>query len=113
MTTSQLIEKVLAQNESARGNDRLLIIAVWEMQGFYLSDTQKAKIMDIASPESIRRTRQKLNERGKYLPVEPIRKIRRFKGYQVQQSIPKTKPEKIEQLLNLPLDDQREPRWVV
>ena len=95
MTTSQLIEKVLAQNESARGNDRLLIIAVWEMQGFYLSDAQKAKIMDIASPESIRRTRQKLNEQGKYLPVEPILKIRRLKATKFSSQSPRLNLKKL------------------
>lgn len=111
MKISDVVESTLAHYEAARSNDRLLLIQVWEAQGFIMTPEQKAKFMELPSAETIRRVRQKIQEEGKYPANEYVRKQRKFKGMQVQQIIPKTKSEKVEEIIqhrlfNLPAAQQ-------
>jgi len=99
MRVSYLIEDVLKENVGARSSDKELYIAVWERLGFYLSETQKAKFRDLPSTETIRRVRQKLQEQGFYQATDGVRRSRNFKSLEVQQRMPKTRPEKVEPLL--------------
>lgn len=101
MKTSDIIKNILGRDRQARNSDKHLLLKVWEHQGLYLTETQRAKFMDVASAESIRRTRQKLQENGAYPADQVISGHRRFKGAQVQQNIPKTDPEDVENLITL------------
>lgn len=59
----------LRDNPQCRNSDRQLMLEIWEGEGLYLSATQKAKFMEVSSPETIRRTRQKVQEDG-YFPAD-------------------------------------------
>lgn len=102
MKTSDIIKNILGSDRQARNSDRHLIIKVWERQGLYLLPDQKEKFYHVvASAESIRRTRQKLQEEGKYPADQVISGHRRFKGAQVQQNMPTTDAEDVENLISL------------
>lgn len=66
------VERILSQYPETRGNDRLLILRVWETLGLGFSQSQRKLFLSarVPSPETIRRTRQKLQEAGKYRPDE-------------------------------------------
>lgn len=107
MKISDIVAKALNDDPQARSDDRKLLLGVWAEQGLILLESQRSIFMyQIASSETIRRIRQKLQEQGKYVAAEPIRRHRKFRGLQVQQAIPKTKPEKIDQLINSPPEQQ-------
>lgn len=102
MKTSDIIKNILGTDRQARNSDRHLILKVWERQGLYLLPDQKEKFYhDVASAESIRRTRQKLQEEGKYPADQIIQATRQFKGAQVQQNIPVTDADDVENLISL------------
>lgn len=103
MKLNNIVESTLAYHEDTRSNDRLLLLRVWEAQGFHLTQSQKNKFMEVSSAESIRRVRQKIQEQGRYPANEYVKKQRKFKAMQIQQMIPKTKPEKVEELVQKPL----------
>lgn len=75
---SNLVEEVLKENVRARSNDRLLIIAVWEKQlGLALHPKLARFLMYKAiMPETITRTRRKLQEDGKYLATKEVEEQR-------------------------------------
>lgn len=100
MRASVIIERTLRDHPDTRSSDKELYILVWEHYGFFMSASQKAKFRDLPSSETIRRIRQKLQEKGSYPADEKIRKHRKFKGLEVQQKMPQTRPEKIEPILN-------------
>lgn len=79
MTTKQQVERELSISPRARQDDKWLQLAVWGTQGLHLTDEQvKLFLSDkIASPESIRRHRQRLQEQGKYLPPKPVQEARK------------------------------------
>lgn len=76
MRTKKLVERVLDLKPEARDNDKLLMLYVWQMQGLHFSKGQIEAFKNASSPESIRRTRQKLQEEGKYLPSEEVEEKR-------------------------------------
>ena len=71
----KIVEKILRTCPETRDNDRLLILKVWAVQNPYLRDPQFNFISfswgfikdEYADPESIRRTRQKLQEQDESL----------------------------------------------
>lgn len=64
MKIYDLVKMLLEKYPKLRGNDRLLIWNVWGYKG-YLTGTSinKESFMKATSPESIRRCRQKIQER--------------------------------------------------
>ena len=77
MTTKETVEKVLSERPETRDNDRLLLLHVWEEQGLVLTPEQKHVFKNIASSETIRRTRQLLQESGEYEASENVSSARR------------------------------------
>lgn len=68
MKTYDLIKQLLERDPSLRDSDRRLIWEVWKLQG--LADKNYItydNFMKAESPETIRRTRQKLQETKSYL----------------------------------------------
>lgn len=101
MKTSDIIKNVLGIDRQSRNSDKHLLLRVWERQGLHLTEYQTAKFMEASSPESIRRTRQKLQQDGLYPADQVISSHRKFKGAQVQQNIPVTDAEDVESLISL------------
>jgi hypothetical protein len=78
MQINNKVERVLADEAETRANDRALIMKVWEFEGLHLSETQKRLFLEkVSSPESVRRTRQKLQEAGHYLPSKKVQEFRK------------------------------------
>lgn len=99
MRASVIIETVLKESPETRSSDKELYIKVWEHYGFYMSESQKAEFRELPSSETIRRIRQKLQEKGQYQASEKIARHRHVKSQEVQQRMPTTKPEKIQPML--------------
>ena len=82
-----LVEQMLKNFPDTRNSDIRLILAVWTREGLELSPEQYAKIQKCSNPESIRRTRQKLQENGKYLAQADIKDARMKKEVKVRQGL--------------------------
>lgn len=65
---NKAVERILQNEPATRSNDKLLILRVWENYGMGFSDSQRRTFLSdrLPSPETIRRTRQKLQAEGKY-----------------------------------------------
>lgn len=87
MSLEQREIRLLSQNEIYRSKDRELILAIWEQEGLVLTEEQKRKFLKVSSPESIRRTRQKIQERGQYLPDANTQKRRKALANQTRQIV--------------------------
>lgn len=94
MTTKEIVEKVLSERPETRDNDRLLILQVWEEQGLVLTPEQKHIFKNIASSETIRRTRQLLQEGGEYEASENVSKSRQALEVETRSNI-KSNPDDI------------------
>ena len=86
------IESILAREPETRDNDMLLMIRVWEQAGFrFPSDLREAFISGhLTSPESIRRSRQKIQETGRYEATDRTKQGRVAKQQQVHYEVKKT-----------------------
>lgn len=76
MNTKKLIETILRDKPEARDNDKLLILYVWQAKGLRFTPEQVQKFKDMPSPETIRRGRQLLQEKGKYRASEEVEEKR-------------------------------------
>lgn len=94
----KVIEWVLSNFPETRDSDKELMIRILDYKDAKLSDRQREIIRGL-NFESIRRTRQKIQEAGRFLPSKRISRGRKLKGMIVQQNIPKTKPENVQNLL--------------
>lgn len=80
MKINDKVENLLRSEQRYRDSDKALLLAAWEIEGFYLSETQKRIFMDkCTSAETITRARRALKE--KYPASEKIDN-RRFEKYQ-------------------------------
>lgn len=79
-----MVSEILEQSEKSRNSDKKLILNVW-WANFKESFVNKNGKMYVAiddivtilpSPESIRRTRQKLQQGGQFLPTKEVKKTR-------------------------------------
>lgn len=98
MKLSLLVKRLLEQYPNTRGSDKELIIGVLQARGANLDEHQRQLLRGI-SFESITRARRKYQEEGLYLPSEAIQRTRKFKSMSVQQSIPSTKPDSVQELI--------------
>ena len=103
-----LVEKALKENVPVkyegrevhpRNSDKALIVRVWEQQGFHLNLWQTQQFFRSASPETVRRIRQKVQEKGLYPADENVQKERRYRSYRVQQVVTRATAKYIEQVL--------------
>jgi hypothetical protein len=97
MRVSNLVRKVLGTSREARNSDKVLILKVWEECGFYLNPAQRDKFWSLPKAETIRRDRQKFQEKGMYLADQKIARERRYMGYRMQQMNPQV--DKVENIL--------------
>ena len=76
-----LVKEVLSEFPVTRGSDWELIFKVWYNQGVFIPVELRQKIMSKCSSfETIRRTRQKIQHDGLYLPDEKTQKMRKQKA---------------------------------
>jgi len=87
LTLEKRIINMLERRLDLREDDRKLILAIWEEMGLKLSAEQQDKMFSTYSPESIRRTRQRLNERGICLPDANTQKRRKALANQTRQIV--------------------------
>ena len=99
MRVAHLVEQSLKNNIQSRSSDKVLLLQVWHSLGLDLTPRQVERFLEIPSPETIGRVRRKLQESGKYLPTEEVKKARRIIELQVQQNAPSAKPERLEKLM--------------
>ena len=81
------IRQILLLNKKARNSDKELIIEVWKANGLRLTQDQIAIFKKLPSTESIRRTRQKIQENGEFLADNNIRRTRKNKADLVRSKI--------------------------
>lgn len=93
---SKLVEEVLSFMPNTRDSDQDLILNVWSLQGIEFTIKQREQIRRAASPESIRRTRQKLQEQGKYLGQPKVKQERYLRSLEMQQAMPAHQPVYVE-----------------
>jgi len=72
-TIKENVAYILSESEKARNSDLLLWVLVNRSRGIkvYIEDFKNA-----VSFESVRRSRQKLNQEGKFLPSDDVEKLR-------------------------------------
>lgn len=73
----EVVRDMLKNNPETRNSDMELLFAIWQENGVGLTTFQKETIKNCFTPETIRRTRQKIQENGEYLPTEKIKTGRR------------------------------------
>jgi hypothetical protein len=88
MRTKKLVERVLELKPETRDDDKLLMLYVWQMQGLHFSKGQLEAFKKASSPESIRRTRQKLQEEGLYLASPEVEEQRYQMYTETRNAIP-------------------------
>jgi len=72
------IKSILTKYPETRGDDIELIIKTWEAQGLNLTDSQKVILHKCYSPETITRSRRKIQETGLLQPSPAIQQQRSF-----------------------------------
>lgn len=99
MKVTSYVKQALASNKQARNSDKILLLQVWHSLGLDLTPAQTAKFLELPTPETIRRVRQKLQESGLYPADDTITDARNFMGLQAQQSVPSASIERLETLI--------------
>lgn len=95
MTVNQRIENILRVSRAARNSDKELWLIYAQKSGMMLSEAQQKIFRAMPSFETIRRTRQKIQELGKYLADPAIEKQRYEKFKQVRENINYETPEEL------------------
>lgn len=102
MTLEQQLIKKLESNAALRANDKLLILEQWKDEGLELTPHQQQQFMCVSSPESIRRSRQKIQERGKCLPSQRVQRLRRKRSTEVRQAVRESKTPILQTMFDTP-----------
>lgn len=81
MKVKEQVENILKYVAKTRDSDKELYIIYMQKSGMELSERQIEKFRKLPSLETIRRTRQQLQEEGKYLATPEVEKerYRKFK----------------------------------
>jgi len=112
MTLEQSLIRLMENNKLLRANDRLLMIEQWRKEGLELTPEQEQKFMQVSSSESIRRTRQRIQERGLCLPDDRTIAYRQRKAQEVKTEIRKEKTPILQQhLIDIEGASQRPDPW--
>ena len=87
MTVSERVENILRASHSARNSDLELWLIYAKKSGLNLTREQEEALRDMPSFETIRRTRQKIQEQGKYLADKEVEEARYNKFKEVRKDI--------------------------
>ena len=95
MKISDKVESILKNSHAARNSDKELLILYMQQFGLELGSKQVDLFRKMPSVETIRRTRQVLQEHGKYPADEKVEEERYKKYVQVRHGILDESPEKL------------------
>lgn len=95
MKISQQVENILKVSREARNSDKELLIIYMQKFGMNLSEEQKDTFRNMPSTETIRRTRQQLQQECKYPADESVDQARFDKFKEVKQNIKYESPESL------------------
>lgn len=90
VNTSDMRHKILRavyREPHAADDDKLLIALIWEYEGWDYMLSVYQNLRKVSSPETIRRTRQKLVEEGKIVPLKETTERRYQEFKKVRNSI--------------------------
>lgn len=93
MKITEQVENILKASTKARNSDRELLVIYMQKAGMGLSDKQILVFKGMPSVETIRRTRQMLQEQGKYLPSKEVEEVRFKKFQNMRQAVGSVDPE--------------------
>lgn len=100
MNVADKVRFILSHSTAARNSDKRLMVYFMQKEGMNLSDEQIRAFYDMPSPETIRRTRQKIQEAGEYVPtIREVAERRKLKSWEMQQNMPGAKPEAVERIM--------------
>lgn len=95
MKISQQIENILKLVPATRDSDKELLIIYMQKSGMELTNKQIKLFKEMPSTETIRRTRQSLQEQGKYQASPEVDRARFEKFKQVRSEITDKSPEEL------------------
>ncbi len=95
MNVTHQVENILKASRSARNSDKSLWLIYAQKSGLNLSESQIETFKSMPSFETIRRTRQKIQEHGKYPADNDINEARYSKFVNVKANINYDDPEKL------------------
>ena len=85
INTADMRHKILRavyREPYAADDDKLLIALIWESEGWDYTLSVYENLRNVSSPETIRRTRQKLVEEGRIVPMEETTE-RRYQDFKM------------------------------
>jgi len=88
------VANILKVSSAARNSDRELLILYMQKFGMELTLKQIEKFRKMPSTETIRRSRQAIQEQGKYL-ASPAVEEERFRKYKQMKNMPFEDPEEL------------------
>ena len=95
MNLTQQVESLLRHLPQTRNSDKELFVCFMQKYGLELSPKQIAKFKQMPSLETVRRTRQKIQEQGKFEASEAVNEDRYKKFQSVRNNIKSVEPEKL------------------
>ena len=73
MRWKDCVETTLDRHPETRSDNRFLILRIWDELGLDLTPEQWARVPSLPQPETLRRTRAKIqNEEGRFLPWDDL-----------------------------------------
>ena len=87
MRVSERVENILKVSQKARNSDLELWLIYAKKSGLSLSKEQEEVLREMPSFETIRRSRQKIQEQGKYLADKEVEEARYNKFKEVRRDI--------------------------
>lgn len=96
MTITQKIQAILEHVPATRNSDTELLLIYMQKSGMELTPKQVEIFKNMPSAETIRRTRQKIQQVGKYTAAPEIKAARDYKAIQTRRTIPFMQPDDVE-----------------
>lgn len=106
MTTMQRVEAIMQAVPATRSDDKLLCVIFMQKSGMNLTDAQIASFYAMDDLWTVRRDRQKIQERGKY-PASPEVEEHRYQTFKKVRATIATASSVDETLSDLPLSEIR------
>lgn len=87
-TIRQNVEAILANNEVARGDDKVLLLAYWkDIDGINMDNFAEEFVLKGTIAESVRRQRQLIQADGLFLPSDEVLEARAKREMIVRESV--------------------------
>ena len=102
MRVTDKVQNILWTEPKTRSSDKELLIAYMQSEGMNLDGQQIAIFKTMPSTETIRRIRQKIQERGLYKATDVVTRERTWRANRMQQNMPSAKPNTVENIIAPP-----------